>query len=445
MNHYDIIAIGGGSGGLAVAQRAAMHGKRAAVIERSKLGGTCVNVGCVPKKVMWYGAHMAEAIKQAPDYGFDVSNNGFDWNKLVTTRQAYIARLNGIYANNLSNKDIDVIEGSAAFIDAHTIQVGDQQFTAEHIVVATGTTPNSLDVEGGEHAITSDGFFALQQQPKNALVVGAGYIAVELAGVLNGLGTDTHLAIRKDQVLRGFETEISEFVTGRLETDGITLHRRSQVQRIEKTSHGLRVSLDSGTTLEVEQVIVATGRHAPLEELKLDAAGVSTERGIIPTDEYQNTNVPNIYAIGDITGRAPLTPVAIAAGRRLGDRLFDGQANAKLDYANIPTVVFTHPPVGTVGLTTEQAREAHGDNVKVYRSQFNAMQYALSDHKVPTLMLLVVAGDDEKVVGIHMVGDGVDEVLQGFAVALKMGATKADLDNTVAIHPTSAEELVTLR
>lgn len=445
MNHYDIIAIGGGSGGLAVAQRAAAYGKRAAVIERSKLGGTCVNVGCVPKKVMWYGAHMAEAIKQAPDYGFDVTNNGFDWNKLVTSRQAFIARLNGIYANNLSNKDIDVIEGSAELLDANTVSVGGQQFTAEHIVVATGTKPNNLDAEGGEHALTSDGFFALQQQPKSALVVGAGYIAAELAGVLAALGTDTHLALRKGEVLRDFEPEISGFVTGRLEADGVTLHRHSQVKSIEKAAHGLRVSLDNGTTLEVEQVIAATGRHAPLEELKLDAAGVKTERGIIPTDEYQNTNVPGIYAIGDITGRAQLTPVAIAAGRRLADRLFDGQTDAKLDYENIPTVVFTHPPIGTVGLTETQARERHGDSVKVYSSKFNPMQYALSEHKVPTLMRLVVAGADEKVVGIHMVGDGVDEVLQGFAVALKMGATKADFDNTVAIHPTSAEELVTMR
>jgi len=444
MNHYDLIAIGGGSGGLAVAQRAALHGKRAAVIERSKLGGTCVNVGCVPKKVMWYGSHMAEALKQAPDYGFDVQTNGFDWNRLVSTRQAYIQRLNGIYERNLTTKDIDIITGSAEFVDAKTVAVAGQQYTADHIVIATGTTPNPLEVEGGDLAITSDGFFALEQQPKSALVVGAGYIAVELAGVLNGLGTETHLAIRKDKVLRGFETEISDFVTGRLETDGITLHRHSQLVGIEKAANGLQVTLDSGARLEVEQVVVATGRHAPLQELNLDAAGVATERGIIPTDAYQNTNVTGIYAIGDITGRAPLTPVAIAAGRRLGDRLFDGQAEAKLDYENIPTVVFSHPPVGTVGLTEEQAREQY-DQVKVYRSQFNAMQYALSDHKVPTLMRLVVAGENEKVVGIHMVGDGVDEVLQGFAVALKMGATKADLDNTVAIHPTSAEELVTLR
>lgn len=444
MNHYDIIAIGGGSGGLAVAQRAAQYGKRAAVIERSKLGGTCVNVGCVPKKVMWYGAHMAEAIKQAPDYGFDVQTNGFDWNKLVTTRQAYIARLNGIYANNLSTKDIDVFEGSAEFVDSKTVQVGDQQLTADHIVIATGTTPNALDAEGGELALTSDGFFALEEQPKSVLVVGAGYIAVELAGVLKALGSETHLAIRRDKVLRDFDAEIGDFVTGRIESDGIVLHRQSQVEAINKGERGLVVRLSSGITLEVDQVVAATGRHAPLEELNLTAAGVTTEAGFVPTDEYQNTNVPGVYAIGDITGRAALTPVAIAAGRRLGDRLFDGQVNAKLDYENIPTVVFTHPPVGTVGITEAQARERHA-KVKVYQSQFNPMQYALSEHKVPTLMRLVVAGEDEKVVGIHMVGDGVDEVLQGFAVALKMGATKADLDNTVAIHPTSAEELVTMR
>lgn len=444
MQHYDLIAIGGGSGGLAVAQRAALRGQRAAVIERSKLGGTCVNVGCVPKKVMWYGAHMAETLEQAGDFGFSVTKNGFDWGALVAAREAFIRRLNGIYANNLSNKDVDVFEGAARFVNANTLQVGDQKLTADHIVIASGTTPNTANVPGGELAITSDGFFELTEQPKSALVIGAGYIAVELAGVLNGLGTETQLAIRQDNVLRSFDQEISDYVTNKLESDGIALRRKSQLASIEQVSDGLLATFDNGDSVTVEQVVVATGRRAALEELDIDAAGIVTERGIIPTDEYQNTNVPGVYAIGDITGRAPLTPVAIAAGRRLAERLFNGQTNAKLDYENIPTVVFTHPPVGTVGITEAQARERHGDSVKVYRSQFNGMNYALSEHKVPTLMRLVVAGDDEKVVGIHMVGDGCDEILQGFAVALKMGATKADLDNTVAIHPTSAEELVTL-
>lgn len=445
MQHYDLIAIGGGSGGLAVAQRAALRGQRAAVIERGKLGGTCVNVGCVPKKVMWYGAHMAEAIEQAPDYGFNVTPNGFDWNALVTKRHAYIKRLNGIYANNLNTKDIDVLEGSAQFVDAKTLQVGDQQVTADHIVIATGTTPNQLDIPGGEHCITSDGFFELEQQPTTAVVVGAGYIAVELAGVLNALGTKTHLIIRRDNVLRSFETEISDYVTAKLEADGIVLHRNAEVTEVTGTvASGLTATLNNGESISTDAVVVATGRHAPLEELNLSVTGVETNRGFIVTDEYQNTNVPGIYAIGDNTGRAPLTPVAIAAGRRLAERLFNGQTEAKLDYENIPTVVFTHPPVGTVGLTETQATERHGDSVKVYRSQFNPMNYAMSEHKVPTVMRLVVAGADEKVVGIHMVGDGCDEILQGFAVALKMGATKADLDNTVAIHPTSAEELVTL-
>lgn len=445
MKHYDLIAIGGGSGGLAVAQRAALHGKRAAVIERSKLGGTCVNVGCVPKKVMWYGAHMAESLEQAPDYGFDVSRNGFDWNALVSKRHAYIKRLNGIYANNLSNKDVDVWEGDARFVDAKTLQVGEQQLSADHIVIATGTTPNELTVPGAEHCITSDGFFELEQQPETAVVVGAGYIAVELAGVLNALGTDTHLVIRRDNVLRSFDTEISDYVTNKLAADGITLHRNAEVAEVSgSAATGLTAKLNNGSEIQTNAVVVATGRHAPLQELNLEVTGVATERGFIVTDEYQNTNVEGIYAIGDNTGRAPLTPVAIAAGRRLAERLFNGQTEAKLDYDNIPTVVFTHPPVGTVGITEAEARERHGDAIKVYRSQFNPMNYAMSEHKVPTLMRLVVAGEEEKVLGIHMVGDGCDEILQGFAVALKMGATKADLDNTVAIHPTSAEELVTM-
>ena len=444
MQHYDLIAIGGGSGGLAVAQRAALRGQRAAVIERGKLGGTCVNVGCVPKKVMWYGAHMAEAIEQAPDYGFDVTKNGFDWNALVTKRHAYIKRLNGIYANNLSTKDIDVFEGDAKFVDAKTLQVGEQQLTADHIVIATGTTPNELSAPGAELCITSDGFFELEQQPETAVVVGAGYIAVELAGVLNALGTDTHLVIRRDNVLRSFDTEISDYVTNKLEADGITLHRSAEVAEVTGSVGDLTATLNNGTQIQTNAVVVATGRHAPLKELNLDVTGVATDRGFIVTDEYQNTNVEGIYAIGDNTGRAPLTPVAIAAGRRLAERLFGGQTEAKLDYDNIPTVVFTHPPVGTVGITEAEARDQYGDSVKVYRSQFNPMNYAMSEHKVPTLMRLIVTGEKEKVVGIHMVGDGCDEILQGFAVALKMGATKADLDSTVAIHPTSAEELVTM-
>ena len=444
---YDYLAIGGGSGGIASANRASMYGKKCAIVEAKALGGTCVNVGCVPKKVMWFAGQIADAFKLAPDYGFDIDYKGLDWKTLIKNREAYIGRIHESYDRVLGNNNVDVIQGYAKLVDKNTVQVGDKTYTAEHILIATGGEPMIPEIPGKEHILDSDGFFALEEQPKRVVVVGAGYIAVEIAGVFNALGSDTHLVVRKEHPLREFDEIISSTLTEQIQAEGITLHNRTQITAIEKTASGSYLLTTDGQELpEVDAVIYAIGRSPLTQNLGLDQAGVELDaRGYIVTDEYQNTSVAGIYAVGDNTGRAQLTPVAVAAGRRLSERLFNNKPNEKLDYTDIPTVVFSHPAIGTVGLTEAQAREQFGDSVKVYTSSFTAMYTAITAHRQPTKMKLVCAGEDEKVVGIHIIGLGADEMLQGFAVAVKMGATKADFDNTVAIHPTSAEELVTMR
>jgi glutathione reductase (NADPH) len=444
--HYDLIAIGGGSGGLAVAEKAAQYGKRAAVIESSNLGGTCVNNGCVPKKVMWYAANLAHAADDANDFGIPTRRGATDWQKLVGGRQDYIARINGYWDSYIVDSGITRISGSARFVDAHTVEVGGQAYSAEHIVVATGGRPIVPPVPGAELGITSDGFFELAEQPRQVAIIGAGYIGVELAGMLRALGTEVTLVALEARVLETFDSMISDVLMQEMQEQGIALHMNSTVAGLARTEAGIALDASDGKRLDgFDTVIWAVGRAPNTSGLALHRAGVETRaNGIVPTDEYQNTNVPGIYAIGDITGRAALTPVAIAAGRRLAARLFDGQKDSKVDYANIPSVVFSHPPVGTVGLTEQQARARHG-KITVYKTDFTPMRHALSARGVTTAMKLVCAGDAQRVVGIHLVGDNVDEMLQGFAVALKMGATKADLDSTIAIHPVSAEELVTMK
>jgi len=444
--HYDLICIGGGSGGIATARRAAAHGKRCAVIERNRLGGTCVNVGCVPKKVMWNAAHTAAAVRQAPDYGLQVSPGQLDWAALKSARDAYVSRLNEIYARNLDKSGVDWIAGEARFVDARTLSVDGTQYTAEHIVVATGGSPKVPDLPGAEHGIDSDGFFALESQPRRVAVVGAGYIAVELAGVLCALGSDTALVIRRDQALRGFDETLREGLMENMAGEGIELVTGFTPAALHRESDGLVLeSSDGQRSGPRDAVIWAVGRQPETAGLGLESAGVAMrDNGEVPVDAYQNTNVPGVYALGDITGRMPLTPVAIAAGRRLADRLFGGQSDRYLDYDNIPTVVFSHPPMGTVGLSEAAARERHGDQVQAFNTAFVPMEYALSEHKPRTRMKLVTVGSEQRVVGVHIIGNGADEMLQGFAVAVKMGATKADFDNTVAIHPTSAEEMVTM-
>lgn len=445
---YDLIAIGAGSGGLSVAERAAAYGMKCAVVESGKMGGTCVNVGCVPKKVMWFGANLAHALKDAVDYGFDLDNKGFDWKHLVTKRDAYISGINNWYHTYLEDSNIDEIQGFASFVDAHTVEVNGKKYTANHIAVSPGTKPSVPDIPGAEHGITSDGFFELQEMPKQVAIIGSGYIAVELAGVLNALGTDVCMYLRKEHILRSFDAMLRETLLEEMLDSGIDIMPRTQISEVIREDNGSLTLLDSkGHRNEgFDQVVWAIGREPNIEGMKLDAAGIETdEQGYIPTDLFQKTNVDNIFALGDVTGRAPLTPVAIAAGRRLADRLYNNQTDRHLDYQLIPTVVFSHPPIGTVGLTEGEARKQHGTAVKIYQTRFTAMYNSMTEHAVPTAMKLVCVGAQEKVVGCHIIGPGCDEMLQGFAVAIRMGATKKDFDDTVAIHPTSSEELVTMR
>lgn len=444
---FDLLVIGGGSGGLAHAQRAAEYGVKAAVIEYGPLGGTCVNVGCVPKKVMWYAAHQAHAFHHAVDYGFDVKVGGHDWRGLKARRDAYIERLNGIYGRNLDNRGVSYIAGRARFVDAHTLDVDGRTYKADRIVIATGGRPMVPQIPGAELGITSDGFFELEDRPQRVLIAGSGYIAVELAGVFNALGSDVQLVVRKDSVLRSFDAMLSTELMAAMDKNGIELDTGVIPQTVEQTADGIVLHAEDGRAFgPVDCLVWAIGRSPNTESLDTAAAGVEQdEDGFIPTDDFQQTNVENIYALGDVTGRAALTPVAIAAGRRLADRLDGGMEGRHLEYNLIPTVIFSHPTIGTVGLTEKEARAEYGDDVKVYESGFIGMYYALGTNKQRSVMKLITAGKDERVVGCHVIGEGADEMMQGFAVAMRMGATKKDFDDTVAIHPTSSEELVTMR
>lgn len=449
--HFDYIAIGGGSGGIASANRAAMRGAKVALIEAKHMGGTCVNVGCVPKKVMWHGAQVAEAIKlYAPDYGFDVELKNFDWAKLVESREAYIGRIHQGYNGYLAKNGVTVINGFAKFVDNRTIEVNGEHYTADHICIAVGGRPSIPNIPGAEFGIDSNGFFALDEQPRRVAVVGAGYIAVELAGVLHSLGTETHLFVRQHAPLRNFDPIIVDTLGEIMAKEGAKVHSHSTPEKLTKESDGsVTLHLTNGQSHNVDHVIWAIGREPVTDLINLSATDVATtERGYIQVDEYQNTSVPGIYALGDIMdGGIELTPVAVKAGRMLAERLFNpAMPNAKMDYELVPTVVFSHPPIGTIGLTEPQAKAQFGEEqVKVYTSTFAAMYTAVTQHRQPVRMKLVCVGPEEKIVGLHGIGFAVDEMIQGFAVAMKMGATKADFDSVVAIHPTGSEEFVTMR
>ncbi|KAH1169922.1 glutathione reductase, mitochondrial [Mauremys mutica] len=459
---FDYLVLGGGSGGLASARRAAELGARVAVVEHQRLGGTCVNVGCVPKKVMWNTAVHFEFIHDHADYGFETPDVKFNWRVIKEKRDAYVSRLNGIYQNNLNKAHIETIHGHAAFTSdpEPTVEVNGKKYTAPHILIATGGRPSithDSEIPGASLGITSDGFFELEELPRRTVVVGAGYIAVEIAGILSTLGSKTSLLIRYDKVLRTFDSMISSNCTQELENAGIEVWKHSLVKSVTKSPLGLlEVTVMStvpghkptvSTIPDVDCLLWATGRVPNTEGLNLDKLGLKLDaKGHIVVDEFQNTSRKGIYAVGDVCGKALLTPVAIAAGRKLAHRLFEGKQDSKLDYSNIPTVVFSHPPIGTVGLTEEEAISTYGrENVKIYTTSFTPMYHAVTQRKTKCVMKLVCAGKEEKVVGLHMQGLGCDEMLQGFAVAVKMGATKASFDETVAIHPTSSEELVTLR
>lgn len=462
--HYDYIVIGGGSGGVASSRRAASYGAKTLIIEGKRLGGTCVNVGCVPKKVMWNASDLATRVLQANEYGLfqqyalTKENLTFNWEQFKAKRDEYVKRLNGIYEKNLTKEGVDIAFGWAKFNKDGNVEVTKKDNTVEtysgdKILIATGGQPIfPYNVPGYEHGISSDGFFELEKQPKKVVVVGAGYIGVELAGVFHGLGTETHLVIRGETVLRKFDESIQHTITDHYIHEGVNIHKMSNVTRITKNPENkkLTVEINKGETIleDIDELIWTIGRKSLLG-LGLENVGVKlNEKDQIIVDKYQNTNVENIFALGDVVGNVELTPVAIAAGRKLSNRLFGPKEfkNDKLDYTNVPSVVFSHPEAGSIGLTEAQAVAKYGqENLKIYNTKFIGMYYSMLTNKSPIRYKLVCAGPEEKVVGLHLVGDASAEILQGFGVAIKMGATKKDFDNCVAIHPTSAEELVTLR
>lgn len=447
---FDLVVIGGGSGGLAAAQRAAEYGARTVLVESGRLGGTCVNVGCVPKKILWNAAELGGALEDAREYGFALEAEGHDWAQLKRRRDAYIERLNGIYAANLAKRNVELVRARASFLDARTVTAGGRTFSADHIVIATGSRPRVPAIPGAELGITSDGFFALDERPQRVAVVGSSYIAVELAGIFAGLGADTSLILRGDTALKAFDDMLGEVALAMLRESGVEIVMHASPVGLSRAgARGtLELAVSGARTLgPFDCVLWAIGRGALVADLHLERAGVELDvQGFVRNDLYQVSNVPGVYAIGDVSGRAQLTPVAIAAGRRLSDRVFGGQTGRRLDYENIPTVIFAHPPLGTVGLSERAARERYGaGEVKVYRAAFVPLYNAVTAAKPRTEMKLVTVGAEQRIVGLHVAGRGADEMLQGFAVAVRMGATKKDFDETVAIHPTSAEELVTMR
>ena len=447
-NQFDLLVIGGGSGGIASAVRAAKHGAKVAVIEQSHLGGTCVNLGCVPKKIMFNASMMAETMHHAADFGFEPVTVKLDWNTLVTKRSAYIERLRENYTKRFAQFNITHINGIGRFHDEHSVSVNDTVYHAPHIIIATGGEPIIPAVNGMQHAIDSDGFFALTKQPQKVAIIGSGYIGVELAGVLNGLGSETHLLMRGSRPLSRFDAVLGDTLLEVMQQQGIHIHQNHKAAEINLHSNGKKtIHCQSGSLIhDIDVIVCAVGRKPRTSTLNLTKVQVQTdEHGLVAVDAFQNTSTQGIYALGDVTNAPALTPVAIAAGRRLADRLFGQQPNAHLDYNFISSVVFSHPPVGTVGLTEEEALKQYGkEQIKIYQTRFNPMYYALGDEKIPTVMKLVTLGKEERIIGLHVIGLGADEMLQGFGVAVKMGACKKDFDNTVAIHPTSAEEFVTM-
>jgi glutathione reductase (NADPH) len=439
---YDLIAIGAGSGGLSVVERAAEYGKKCLVIEEKIVGGTCVNVGCVPKKVMYFAGVTAHTIENSRGFGFDITKNSFDFTHLKQARDEYIKGITNWYDGYLEKLGIDYVQGHASLVDQHTIKVGTKTYTANHIAISTGGTPIKGNVKGSEFGIDSDGFFALEKLPKKVAIIGSGYIATELAGVLNGLGSNVEMFLRGKGLLEYFDDIITENLTKDYESAGIKIHPHTDVNEITKDKH---LITNWGVFEDFDCIIWAVGRKPLTDNIGLENTGIIVdENGFIPVDKYQATNIPNIFALGDIINKVPLTPVAIAAGRRLADRLYNNMEGRHLNYDNVPTVLFSHPPAATIGLTEKEAKKQFAE-VKIYQTDFTPMADALLPHKTTTAMKLVCVGENEKVVGCHIIGHGADEMMQGFAVAIKMGASKKDFDDTVAIHPTSSEELVTMR
>ena len=443
---FDLYVIGAGSGGVRAARFAAGFGAKVAVAESRYLGGTCVNVGCVPKKLLVYGAHFAEDFEQASGFGWSLGEANFDWATLIANKDREINRLNGIYRNLLVNSGVTLHEGHARLVDAHQVEINGERFTAKHILIATGGWPQIPEIPGREHAIGSNEAFFLKELPKRVLVVGGGYIAVEFAGIFHGLGAHTSLLYRGDLFLRGFDGSVRKHLQEELTKRGLDLQLNADIERIDKQADGsLKATLKDGRVLEADCVFYATGRRPMLDNLGLENTGVKLdERGFVAVDDLYQTAEPSILAIGDVIGRVQLTPVALAEGMAVARRLFKPEQYRAVDYANIATAVFSLPNIGTVGLTEEDARK-NGHNVQVFESRFRPMKLTLTDCQEKTLMKLVVDADTDKVLGCHMVGPDAGEIVQGLAIALKAGATKQHFDETIGVHPTAAEEFVTMR
>ncbi|MCC0179066.1 glutathione-disulfide reductase [Waterburya agarophytonicola K14] len=449
---FDLFVIGAGSGGIATARRAAQYGAKVGIVESDRLGGTCVNRGCVPKKLMVYASHFPAGFEESAGYGWTVGETSFDWHKMITAVNDEVTRLNGIYSRMLDNSGVKLYEGYGKFVDSHTIAIGDQKVTAEKILVAVGGKPVKPDhIKGIEHAITSREIFNVQEQPKRMVIIGGGYIGVEFACILNGLGTEVTVVIRGDKILRGFDEDIRDEIQAGMENHGIKFVTGCDCDRmvIDKTDSGLKITVPTQdgkeeTIIADAASLAATGRMPDLKDLGLENTKIEVANGAVVVDEYNKTAEDHIYAVGDCTDRINLTPVAINEGRAFADTHFGGMSR-QMSYENIPTAVFTTPEAATVGLTEAEAREKYGDAVKIYRSKFRPMYYTLAGKEEKTLMKLIVETTNNKVVGAHMVGDSAAEIIQGVAIAVKMGATKANFDATVGIHPSSAEEFVTMR
>ncbi|WP_422418880.1 glutathione-disulfide reductase [Pseudomonas sp. GZD-222] len=443
---FDLFVIGAGSGGVRAARFAAGFGAKVAVAESRYLGGTCVNVGCVPKKLLVYGAHFADDFEQAAGFGWSLEDAQFDWGQLIANKNREIERLNGIYRNLLVNSGVTLLEGHAKLTGAHEVEIDGQRYSAEHILIATGGWPQIPDIPGKELAISSNEAFFLKDLPKRVLVVGGGYIAVEFAGIFQGLGAKTSLLYRGELFLRGFDSAVRTHLKEELEKRGMDLQFNSDIQRIERQDDcSLKATLKDGRELVADCVFYATGRRPMLDNLGLENTGVELDpRGFIRVDDLYQTTEPSILAIGDVIGRVQLTPVALAEGMAVVRRLFKPEQYRPVDYQNIPTAVFSQPPIGTVGLTEEQALE-QGHKVQIFESRFRPMKLTLTEVQEKTLMKLVVDADTDRVLGCHMVGPDAGEIIQGLGIALKAGATKQQFDETIGVHPTAAEEFVTLR
>lgn len=446
---FDLFVIGGGSGGIASARRAAEYGAKVGIAEFDRLGGTCVNRGCIPKKLMVYASHFSSIFKESEGYGWSPVKSSFDWTKMSDAIDKELDRLNHIYKRMLDNSRVELFRNYARFLDDRTLEIGDKKITADKILIAVGGHPIKPNIPGMEHAIVSDDMFLLKEQPKRIVIIGAGYIGVEFACIMNGLGSQVTQIIRSDRILRGFDDDIRSGIQEAMEKHGIRIINNSSIAKIEKSDDGLKVFLEGGETNEIAIAdtigLAATGRIPNLEKLGLENTSVEIQKGAIAVDRYNKTSCENIYAIGDCTDRINLTPVAINEGRAFSDTHFGGKSRL-MSYDNVPSAVFSTPEAATVGLTEAEAKEKYGeDGIKIYRSRFRPTYHTLSGQDEKTLMKLIVERETDKVIGAHMVGESAGEIIQGVAIAVKMGATKANFDATVAIHPTSAEEFVTMR